>query len=64
MVNEIEYRNKYCRLIMEQIRSEKDIDESRLKNIEAKLKSSNSTDLERLYQAFERFGVDNIIKSL
>ena len=64
MINEMEIKNKYCKLILEQVRKEKDIEESRLKKIESKLRSSSLNDLERLYQAFERFGVNNIIDSL
>lgn len=64
MLNEMELKNKYCKLILEQVKKEKDIEDSRLKNIESKLRSSNSSDLERLYQAFERFRVNNIINSL
>ena len=53
---------KYRDLIIEQIKEELNPNNEELQNIITKLNNSSSDELERLYEAFERFGVKTIIE--
>lgn len=48
---------QYRDLIIEQIKKEINPSEERLKNIINRLNNAHSDELERTYEAFERFGV-------
>lgn len=52
---------KYRDLIIEQIDSELELSKDQRGNIISKLNNAHSDELERLYEAFERFGVQVIL---
>lgn len=51
---------KYRDLILNQLKSEMEISDEQMGNIMRKLNSSTSDELERVYETFERFGVQVI----
>ena len=51
---------KYRGLILNQLKSEMEISDEQMGNIMRKLNSSTSDELERVYETFERFGVQVI----
>lgn len=51
---------KYRDLIIDQIRNELNVSEDRVNKIIRILNKSSSDDLRRLYETFERFGVQTI----
>ena len=52
---------KYRDLIIKQIDSELELSKDQRENIISKLNNAHSDELERLYEAFERFGVQVIL---
>lgn len=52
----------YKNLIINQIRDEMNLDENRINNIAKKLNEATYDELERVYEAFERFGVRVIME--
>ena len=55
---------KYRDLIIEQIKAELNPEEKRLQNIIKRLNNASSDELERLYESFERFGVQVIMETV
>lgn len=53
---------KYRDLIIDQIKNELNIFEDRVNKIMRILNKSSSDDLQRLYETFERFGVQTIFE--
>lgn len=53
---------KYRDLILNQLKSETEISDDQIGNIMKILTNSTSEELERIYEAFERFGVQTIFK--
>lgn len=53
---------KYRDLIIAQIRNELNVSEDRVNKIMRILNKSSSDDLQRVYEAFERFGVQTIFE--
>ena len=51
-------------LILNMIKEELDPSDDRLKKMKARLKSASLDEVERLYDAFARFGVQNIFNEL
>ena len=49
-------------MIINQIRDEMNLDENRINNIAKKLNEATYDELERVYEAFERFGVRVIME--
>lgn len=55
---------QYRDLIIEQIRKEINPSKERLKNIINRLNNASSDELERTYEAFDRFGVQAIMDAV
>ena len=55
---------QYRDLIIEQIKKEINPSEERLKNITNRLNNAHSDELERTYEAFERFGVQAVMDAV
>jgi hypothetical protein len=55
---------QYRDLIIEQIKKEINPSEERLKNIINRLNNAHSDELERTYEAFERFGVQAVMDAV
>ncbi|ENZ28681.1 hypothetical protein [Enterocloster clostridioformis] len=55
---------KYRDLILDQIKTELKPSEGELQRIRDRLNKSSSDDLERVYDAFERFGVAAIVDNI
>lgn len=55
---------QYRDLIIEQIKKEINPSEERLKNIINRLNNAYSDELERTYEAFERFGVQAVMDAV
>ena len=53
---------KYRDLILNQLKSETEISDDQIGNIMKILNNSTSKELERTYEAFERFGVQTIFE--
>ena len=53
---------KYRDLILNQLKSETEISDDQIGNIMKILNNSTSEELERTYEAFERFGVQTIFE--
>lgn len=53
---------KYRDLILNQLKSETEISDDQIGNIMKILNNSTSEELERAYEAFERFGVQTIFE--
>ena len=53
---------KYRDLILNQLKSETEISDDQIGNIMKILNNSTSEELERIYEAFERFGVQTIFE--
>lgn len=51
-------------LILDMIKEELNPSDDRLKKMKARLKNATLDDVERLYDAFARFGVQNIFNAL
>lgn len=54
----------YRDLILEQIKAELKPSEGELQRMKDNLNKSSSDDLERVYDAFERFGVSSILENI
>ena len=52
---------KYRDLILNQLKSEMEISDEQMGNIMKRLNNSTSDELERTYEAFERFGAQVIL---
>lgn len=59
-ISKWEYKN----LIINQIRDEMNLDKNRINNIAKKLNEATYDELERIYEAFERFGVRVIMEAI
>lgn len=55
---------QYRDLIIEQIKKEVNPSEERLKNIISRLNNASPDELERTYEAFDRFGVQAIMDAV
>lgn len=55
---------QYRDLIIEQLKKEINPDKERLQKMIARLNNSSSDELERTYEAFERFGVQAIMDAV
>lgn len=50
--------------IIEQIQNELAPSDNRIKTIQARLNKASLSELERIYNAFQRFGVEEIMESI
>ena len=55
---------KYKDLILKQIKKELNLTEEELQLIRDRLSKASSDELERTYEAFERFGVEAIMRAV
>lgn len=55
---------QYEKLIIDQIKSEISLSEKQIKQIYARLNKATSEELERVYESFYRFGVQDIFDNI
>lgn len=55
---------QYRDLIIEQLKKEINPDKERLQNMIVRLNNASSDELERVYEAFDRFGVQSIMDAV